>query len=291
MTDDQLVRLIAQLSRPLAPLPTDVEAAPTPLDGVRALLLDVYGTLLASASGDISLADPLARSDMAVDALAVCGLHRCIDRDGLVERLHDQIAAQHARLREQGVEFPEVDIVAVWRRLPWAEPPDDAALRRVAVEYECRVNPVWPMPEAAELLAELRRCGVAVGIVSNAQFYTPLAVEALLGAPLGALGFDPSLCVWSFEHLQAKPGRFLYDEAAGRLAAHGIAPGEALMVGNDLRNDIAAAQAAGLRTALFAGDGRSLRMRHGDPLVEGVRADAVVTRLSQLLTVMRLAPR
>ena len=38
-----------------------------------------------------------------------------------------------------------------------------------------------------------------------------------------------------------------------------------LFVGNDMLNDVAAAAAVGLRTALFAGDQRSLRLREKDP--------------------------
>ena len=50
------------------------------------------------------------------------------------------------------------------------------------------------MPGAAETLAALQQRGLLLGIVSNAQFYTPLMIEALLGKPPGELGFLPELC-------------------------------------------------------------------------------------------------
>jgi len=58
--------------------------------------------------------------------------------------------------------------------------PDDSTekILRLAVEYECRVNPVWPMPAALETIETLRARGFRLGIVSNAQFYTPLIIEA-----------------------------------------------------------------------------------------------------------------
>ena len=39
----------------------------------------------------------------------------------------------------------------------------------------------------------------------------------------------------------------------------------------------------GMRTALFAGDARSLRMRETDPRVNGVDPDIVLTDLDQLI--------
>ena len=47
-------------------------------------------------------------------------------------------------------------------------------------------------------------------------------------------------------------------------------------------NDIRTATELGLRTVLFAGDGRSLRWRREDPRVAGHVPDLVVTNLSQL---------
>ena len=59
------------------------------------------------------------------------------------------------------------------------------------------------------------------------------------------------------------------------------------MVGNDVRNDLLGARAAGLRTALFAGDARSLRLRRDDPRSAAVCPDLVLTHLSQLPRALR----
>ena len=55
-----------------------------------------------------------------------------------------------------------------------------------------------------------------------------------------------------------------------------------LYVGNDLRNDIWPASLTGCRTALFAGDARSLRLREDDPRYASVDPDRIVTALSQI---------
>jgi putative hydrolase of the HAD superfamily len=205
--------------------------------------------------------------------------------------LLDAIHADHRRARERGIEYPEVDIVAIWRRtiedlrerglLDVA--PDEADLQRVAVEYEVRTNPGWPMPGVAACLEALRARDLPLGIISNAQFFTPLLFPALLSRSLETLGFSPRLQFYSYQVGSAKPGLALYERAAAAVAASGWCSHNVLFIGNDMLNDVAAARQVGFRTALFAGDGRSLRARDGDPRVEGVRPDLVVTHLSQLV--------
>jgi putative hydrolase of the HAD superfamily len=51
-------------------------------------------------------------------------------------------------------------------------------------------------------------------------------------------------------------------------------------------NDIYPARKAGFKTALFAGDQRSLRMRSDDPRCRDLTPDLVVTDLGQLIAVI-----
>jgi putative hydrolase of the HAD superfamily len=55
-----------------------------------------------------------------------------------------------------------------------------------------------------------------------------------------------------------------------------------LYIGNDIRNDIWPADRLGCRTALFAGDARSLRLREDDERLSDVKPDRVVTALGQI---------
>lgn len=57
---------------------------------------------------------------------------------------------------------------------------------------------------------------------------------------------------------------------------------EILFVGNDMLKDIYPAQQLGIRTALFAGDARSLRLRKEDPLLNGVVPDFTINNLEQI---------
>jgi putative hydrolase of the HAD superfamily len=292
LTRQALAAHIRALSHPLQPRPTGIPPAVDPLPGVRAVLFDVYGTLVISASGDIGLAG--ARDETAAFRAAREAAGVVLPAIG-PEALADAIRRAHARGREAGIDFPEVDIRAIWReiletagteQLPAGSAAprlDQGTVERLAVEYECRVNPVWPMPGLEQLLKEARGRGLIMGIVSNAQFYTPLMLEGFLGRGLEELGFDRACCAFSYRLLEAKPSTRIYREAlAGLAREHGVAPGEVLYVGNDIRNDIWPASRTGCRTALFAGDERSLRLRRGDPSCAGVAPDRVVTDLRQI---------
>ncbi|MEQ8849367.1 HAD family hydrolase [Botrimarina sp.] len=281
---------IARLSAPMDPEPTGETPRLPTLEGVRAVLFDVYGTLLVSRSGDITLAGESPHGDAAEAALASAlgvSLSELPGEGGLGQRLFESlIATIRAEHETSDAAFPEVDIRDIWRRVVAEQTSyqlTDGQAERLAVEYECRVNPIWPMPHLAETLDSLRVAGVPLGVVSNAQFFTQLAFKPLTGRFLSGWGFDPALCFWSYQHGQAKPGEALFEMAAAVLSGRDIEPSEALYVGNDLRNDVWPAQRVGFRTALFAGDARSLRWRRDDPNLSDVRPDAVVTELRQVL--------
>ena len=275
-----MVELIRRLSTPLAVRPV-AGCLPLlrPIGGVRGVLFDVYGTLLISAAGDIGsgAASPRARNTAMATALNDAGLaHAAPDAPHLVTALEGAIRGAHAEARTRGVAHPEVEMRELWQGLlPGA---GTAAIERAAVSYECRINPVWPMPGAAAAVAALQARG-PVGIVSNAQFFTLPVLAALLPE----LRIDPRLAVWSFTEREAKPSPRLFADAAARMARHyRLRPREIVMVGNDVRNDLLGARAAGMRTALFAGDARSLRLRRDDPRCAAVHPDLVLTHLSQL---------
>lgn len=286
----ELLKLIRDHSQPLEPLPAGLPASLTPQPGIRAVLFDVYGTLLISASGDIGSDDSGGRARAASAALAAVGMAG--EPEAVAAQVEWEIRARHVEAKARGVAYPEVDIVEIWQNALAAlglPPLGDPELRTLATAFEVRANPVWPMPHAEELLDRLAAAPLALGIVSNAQFFTPLLFPALLGRSLEEFGFAPGLQYFSYAHGWAKPSTRLYELAAAALLRWGIVPAETLYVGNDLLNDITPAAAVGFRTALFAGDRRSLRLRSGDERVQGVAADVVVTDLAQLAEVLQIA--
>jgi len=282
-----LVQRIRARSRPLEPRPTGLAPRVQRLPDIRAVLFDVYGTLFISASGDIAAGELDEDTQAFRMALHEAGLSGPVAEGGVPgpEAMLDAIRASHARSHERGIEYPEVDILAIWREVlsGLGGAVSEQALRVLAVEYECRVNAVWPMPGADQTLKTLGGRGLSLGIVSNAQFYTPLMFQALLGASPAALGFAPEHCAWSYERGEAKPATDLFQRVLGPLEAHhGIAPAQVLYVGNDRLKDIWPAASLGCRTALFAGDRRSLRLREGDGRCAATEPDLIITDLRDL---------
>ena len=170
-------------------MPTDASVHLPTLIGVRAVLFDIYGTLLVSGSGDVgSSGKALQQYQAAVDALREMGFREAgLDGELIIESLHDAIRAEHGRLRKLGIDCPEVEIDRVWhdalRTLQARGYLQNALLdsidfRRLAAEYEVRANPIDEMPGASRTLSQVRSRDLILGIVSNAQFFTLLAWQA-----------------------------------------------------------------------------------------------------------------
>lgn len=300
MNAQSLIEHIRTHSSPLDPLPTGESAQVEKRPNIRAVVFDVYGTLFISGSGDISLAKNEDRSGSITAALETAGFTVCDPeqrRDDLrVDRVPETpwsdlfmktLEAFREKRKMQGIQHPEVRIQEVWRQFV-----DEAAaagrlsgegdIELAIVDHECRVNPCWPMPGLKDTLNRIAESGIHMGIVSNAQFYTPLLFPALISCDLQACGFDPDLCVWSYLQREGKPSQNLYLKIRDNLEAKGIAASEVLYIGNDLRNDVWPAAAVGFVTCLFAGDQRSLRWRKENPDCCDVRPDYIITDLRQL---------
>lgn len=263
------------------------------LPEVKAVLFDVYGTLVQSAAGEISLhtegerSSPFYRLAESIDGQIP------FDRvEAIAEAFYEQIEELHAAKSAFGVSYPEVDIITVWHALVERFPElgnggqggDFAQARWLALRYELEANPVAPMPGALETIQGLRSAGILLGVISNAQFYTPLLFPLLFGGNPEELGFAHT--IWSYLEGEAKPSIALFERGADWFRkAYNLEPDQILMVGNDMLNDIAPAAQVGMRTALFGGDRRSLRLRGEDPRARGVEPNLVITALTQLLEV------
>jgi len=109
---------------------------------------------------------------------------------------------------------------------------------RALFEHYARPEAWQPMPEALETLRALRRSGLRTGVVSN--------FDHRLGPLLEGLGLAPELEVVTrpADAHAAKPDPQIFACALRRL---GVAPDQTLYVGDDAAQDVAGAQAAGLR--------------------------------------------
>jgi len=271
---------IQQYLRPLKPIPTSLSPAGDSIDAIRCVLFDIYGTLFISGSGDISLAK---QNSPQVEEIGQLLASYGVDKTprALLDALHRAIKARHAELHASGIDFPEVKIDRIWQQV--LQVADIASIRQFAAEFELISNPVYPMPNLADLLSACRQQGLLMGIISNAQFYTPWLFNWFLDSDPQDLGFSPDLIFYSYKFAMAKPSSALFIKAAEKLKEKQIQPASVLYVGNDMLNDIYPAQNIGFKTALFAGDERSLRLRSADPRCRDLTPDLVVTDLGQLI--------
>jgi putative hydrolase of the HAD superfamily len=273
--------------QPIEPIPTGTLADCRPLDGIGGVVFDIYGTLLVSASGDVEVTEfSEAAVRESLDELSL----RAGEERRVPGVLREVIKRHHAQSPHP---HPEVDILAVWAdvlseltKRDAARPTTDPDLRRVALAFETANNPVFPMPGMAAVLRRLRERGLALGIVSNAQFFTPITMAFFLEAQGLQWPFSEDLTVYSYWTGRAKPDRYLFDLLAPALTRRRLVPSQVIYVGNDMLNDVYAAGSAGLRTVLFAGDRRSLRLRERSPELAGVKPERTIVELSQLLTII-----
>ena len=292
--DGYLLERIGPLIRPFRPKPAGLAPRLRFLPGVRAVLFDLYGTLLACRHDPVSRPKPARRAERFTAALRAAGWGPAGSGAGrrAAELFPSLIEKELRRKRRAGIDHPEVEIREIWaeaaerlaRENLIPARPSRRMIAAMAVEAEFRLNPVWPMPGAAETLRGLRRLGIRIGIVSNAQFYTPLLLRWLVLSGLLPDAFDQRLAVYSYALGEAKPSLRPLGKLLGAFRRRfGIPPPETLCIGNDLRNDLLPAARLGARTALFAGDRSSLRLRRGDAGCAGINPDIVVTCLPQLL--------
>ena len=306
--NDPLIQIIRDRSRPLLPVSTGVDAKLKSLHGIRAVLFDVYGTLFVSSSGEIGIANqPVigeeAQSSARTGANVKIGeafyrrfKNRVTSKDPekigseLISRFEAAISEIHNRKREKGVPWPEVDVREIWQRVMSAvlvNKETSAAGHSPeawAVEYEVNTNPVWPMPGAEDCINRLGSANLLLGLISNAQFYTPLLFPALMDRDLHELEISEEMQYYSYRGGRSKPDPAMFEVARATLRMIGIGPQQALYVGNDMLNDMMPAAGVGFHTALLAADQRSLRLREGDPRVARVIPDIIATNLDEVVS-------
>ncbi|MDA8138495.1 MAG: HAD family hydrolase [Desulfobacteraceae bacterium] len=272
--------LFKQYIRPLEPIATGVAPQLSGMRRFQAILFDVYGTLLIIAPEEIDATQP---SKLLADMLGRYGIRDAPAQ--IIAAFRNAIDQSHQKAHQQGVDHPEIDIISIWQTVLGIKNPEVASA--VALEYELIHHAVYAMPGLAALLATYRQAGVTMGIISNAQFYTPPLLEHFLGASLAQWGFDPRLIFFSWQWGQAKPASLMFQKAKAVLAQMNIAAEDTLFVGNDVDNDIVPAKAIGFKAALFAGDQRSLRLGDRAGGLQECAPDLTITDLRQLIAATR----
>lgn len=259
----------------------------------EAVLLDVYGTLFISASGDVGTALDHTRVEHFASAYRdATGVDlEQTTAEELRRRFFEVLTSERERIsaahRHEPRFVPEVDIRAIWTEvLSIANFPGSADPNYLSLCYEAHANPVWPMPGARSLFWSLSTLPLQTGLASNAQYFTLLLPEVFWGVNWTEIGCRSELCAFSFQIGRAKPDPELFAGPLASLRAQGIDSERVVYVGNDMKNDIATAAACGCMTVLFAGDSRSLRLR--PELNLSLNAiDSIIVSLDELPVICR----
>jgi putative hydrolase of the HAD superfamily len=276
--------LMAPYVCPLLPFPTSAQTENNLKAPIQAVLFDIYGTLFISASGDISNARSNLEQTSAINTL-LKKYKIQLSKSQLNEMLVHEIQSDHAASKGSGIDFPEIKIEQIFIQILQLN--DLEIARQFSMEYEMIINPVYPMPNLREMLQYFKINKTPMGIISNAQFFTPYLFDFFCNDFPENLGFNPNLIFYSFEHGYAKPSLFLFEQAAAELNRLSINPDNVLYVGNDMLNDIYTAHTIGFQTCLFAGDSRSLRIRADRPECISLKPDAIIKELNQLTDMIR----
>ena len=288
MTQDSRIEVAQrwlQRLQPLTVVPVQIEARPP--RAYEAVLFDIYGTMLTSR---VTTADAQANAiaDICVDVfpdITPPALHHC---HALRNGFYQQLKSSYETLQARRQKPTEVDFRNVWAQVLQKELSLGGAKHLQQVElfaflYSVATHRVWPQPQLLETIKGLAEKKIPLGVISNAQFYTPIIVSYFLDCELSfntavIPWFEQRLTFYSFQHGYAKPDDYFFVEAKQQLSEMGIDPAKTLYVGNDYRNDIDSANRNGLLSVLYAGDKSACRMNH--PTAE---PDFIVTKLAQLL--------
>jgi putative hydrolase of the HAD superfamily len=290
-------------SSEMMPEPTTIEPDIRSDGNIKAVAFDIYGTIVISASGDID--ESVISTANLKTALDVSGitlspsLHE--SQSVLIQMLENfrkDIITFHEEKRSAGNPFPEVDILKIWESIIYEFQSrghltlnGPLCIKCFTFVFEVLSNNINAMPGMKEVIFELASRSFPLGIVSNAQFYTPVILNYFLNGKMTEDGdihpFDHDLSVFSYRHMRSKPDSYLFDILKKAFFdKYGLVPSEVLFVGNDMFRDIYPAQRTGFKTALFAGDNRSLRLRKDRAEISGISPDFVITDLKQILTII-----
>lgn len=290
----------------LEPKATGIQPSFEPNKNIKACLFDIYGTLLISASGDID--ESTISEENLYKALDYSGFltmdkktfHERGIGQKILDRFKEAIKAHHVQKNNHHqIAYPEVDIREIWNNVlktawdnKWIKEPENGNLTEMIFIFELLSNPVFPMPDMKEVIRQINDSGRLLGIVSNAQFYTPVIMNYFLNGQQvedsdQVIYFNPDLTVFSYKIGKAKPDHSLFTEVRNILETkYGIQANETIFVGNDMHKDIYAAAKAGFITVLFAGDQRSLRLKENLDAVKNTKPDYIITDLKQLFTIL-----
>ena len=295
-----------QLPWPVPPKPDVPKVRPhlPQLEGVRAVLWTVYGTLLAIPEGDLKFE---VASDFVMNVALDKAIHE-FKMWGSMSRKPGQPAdymreiyrkaLDEQRLAPAEDKYPEILAERIWesiiKKLFQKEYTFDAGFygslndysKKVAYFFHASLQGTGCYDNAAVAMRHVANLGLTQGLLGDGQCFTATQLARGLARQDESAKLDAlvpfATRVLSFEHRARKPSDTLLQAALEAVAAKGIEPGEVLHIGSSLTRDIGPAKKWGMRTALYAGDRASLSATAEQLKDPQYRPDALLTDLGQI---------
>jgi len=279
------------------------------LPQVRAVLWNVYGTLVAIPGGELWFEHPKSfvmsvALDKTIQEFKMWGsMSRKPGQPAeYMQHIYSQVLAEQRTLPGGTEKHPEVGAERVWeailKKLLQKDYRFDAGFfgslnefsRKVAYFFHASLQGTACYPGAAEALRHVADQGLSQGLLGDGQCFTLVQLQRGLAqqdesANLGEL-LTEGLTTLSSEVRARKPSERLFRQALAALSERGLTPPEVLHVGSRVQLDLVPARRLGMRTALFAGDRASLQATPEELKAPTSRPDVLLTELSQIAAVV-----
>ncbi len=278
------------------------------MPGLKAVMWNVYGTLLAIPFGELLFEHPQklimdVALDKTIEEFKMWGsMSRKPGRPSeQLRHYYSQELLLH-KASTGGERFPEVLAERVWesliKKLFQKDYTFDAGFygslnefsRKVAYFFHASLQGVCAQPRATDALQLVADAGLKQGVLADGQCFTGVQLSRSLKAQDKNLNIEkllPSeLRILSCEVKARKPSETIMRRAQAALAERGIRPEEVLHVGSHVARDIIPARRAGFRTALYAGDKTSLDATAEALKDPAQRPDALVIDLTQVVEML-----
>jgi FMN phosphatase YigB (HAD superfamily) len=299
-----------ELPWPAAPTATPLKARPhlARLPDVRAVLWNVYGTLLAIPQGELLFEHPtpFVMSNALDKTIQEFKMWASMSRkpgqpaDDLL-RQYRQIMSEQS-MTGGGERHPEIQAERVWevilKRLLQKDYKFDAGFfgalneysRKVSYFFHASLQGTACYDGAADALKYVAASGLRQGLLGDGQCFTTVQLQRGLTAQDGSARLEDllsdGLVVLSCDLRGKKPSDRLFRKALEELQAAGVSPHETLHVGSRMTHDIIPAKRLGMKTALFAGDKTSIQATSDQLKESATRPDVLLTELGQIREVV-----
>jgi hypothetical protein len=279
------------------------------LPEVRAVLWNVYGTLLAIPGGDLAFEHPQpfvmsSALDKTIQEFKMWGSmsRKPGQPSDYLHSVYKQLLTEQRAVPGGTERYPEVAADRLWeaiiKRLLQKDYKFDAGFfgslnefsRKVAYFFHASLQATACYAGAAQAMRHVIDSGLGQGLLADGQCFTPVQLGRGLAAQDDSAKVDEllteGLVTLSYEVRGRKPSERLFRQALDALTAKGLAPSEVLHVGARIQQDLVPARRLGMRTALFAGDKASLQATPEQLKEPMSRPDVLLTELSQLAEVV-----